>query len=200
MNITWHGQHTLKIVTHGITIVLDPHPPQKNIASFRAKADIVSLSNPSAKEMSHISCIQGSPTIIDTPGEYSLHGITLHARGWRHTDGSERSFQRWRIEDVVLLHLGALTRRLTTEELQVLEQIPIDVLFLPINGSNSLSPQLASELLTIIEPRLVIPTNYTTITAFAKTMGINPRNKQPKLTINTRNLLPEGLATVILSP
>lgn len=200
MNITWHGQHTLKIVTHGTTIVLDPHSPQKNTPSFRAKADIVSLSNPSAKEMSHISCIQGSPTIIDTPGEYSLHGITLHARGWRHTDGSERNFQRWRVEDVILLHLGALTRKLTTEELQVLEQTPIDVLFLPINSSNSLSPQLASELLTIIEPRLVIPTNYTNITAFAKEMGINPRDKQSKLTINNRRLPSDGLATFILSP
>lgn len=192
MNITWHGQYTIKIVTHGVTLVLDPHAPHKEFSSFRSKADIVALSNPADKNMSHLGGIQGSPVVIDTPGEYSISGLTLHARGWRHSDGSERSLQRWHIEDIVLLHLGALTRQLTTEELQELEQVPIDILFLPINGHDK-------KMITTIEPRLVIPINYTFVSSFAKEMGVNPKDTQPKLTVNSRKLPSEGLATVILS-
>lgn len=192
MNITWHGHHTIKIVTHGVTVVIDPRVPQKDFPPFRAKADIVALSNPTDKNMSHLGGIQGTPTIINTPGEYSLSGLTLSARGWRHSDGSERSLQRWHIEDVTILHLGDLTRKLTTEELQEIEQIPIDILLLPINGHDK-------TMITTIEPRVVIPTNYTSVNAFAKEMGINPNSAQPKLTINSRKLPTEGLATVILS-
>ena len=193
MNITWHGHHTIKIVTHGVTVVLDPHAPQKSLPPFRAKADIVALSNPVDKSMSHLDGVQGTPIIINTPGEYSLSGLTLYARGWRHSDGSERSLQRWHIEDVTILHLGDLSRKLTTEELQEIEQIPIDILLLPINGHDK-------TMITTIEPRIVIPINYTSINAFAREMGVSPKNIQPKLTVNTRKLPAEGLATVILSP
>ncbi|MFH1354442.1 MAG: MBL fold metallo-hydrolase [bacterium] len=193
MNITWHGYHTIKIVTHGLTLVLDPHAPQKDLPPFRAKTDIVALSNPSDENMSHLGGIQGAPIVINTPGEYSLSGLTLCARGWHHADGSERSLQRWRIEDVTILHLGDLSRKLTTEELQEIEQIPIDILLLPINGHDK-------TIITVIEPRIVIPINYTSIDNFAKEMGVSPSIAQSKLTVNARKLPAEGLATVILSP
>ncbi len=193
MVITWHGHYTVKIVTRGVTVVLDPHAPSKDISPFRSKADAVALSNPSDASMSHTDGIQGSPIIIDTPGEYSVKGLNLYARGWHHRDGSERNLQRWRIEEVCLLHLGTLDRPLTTEELQGIERVPVDILLLPVNDYDK-------KIITTIEPRVVIPVNHTSIKSFAKEMGVSSDDTQPRFNVDARKLPSDELATVILSP
>src|SRR5579864_825673 len=103
MQITWAGNHTIKIVSKDEVIVLDPYSPETGLPSFRSKATILGLTNPQEKTSSHISGIQGEPTIINTPGEYAIRGFTLYALGWSDADNLERNIQLWGIEDMLLL-------------------------------------------------------------------------------------------------
>jgi L-ascorbate metabolism protein UlaG (beta-lactamase superfamily) len=199
MNITWHGQYTTKIITQGTTLVLDPHDKIKGRQAFRGRADIVALSNPESKEMSHLDGIQGEPMIIDTPGEYSVSGMTLHATSWHGSDGTERSLQRWHIEHMIVLHLGALDRKLSDAELQQLEQTDIDILLLPVSNNGKLSTKDALSMLTVIEPRVVIPINFESAKEFAGQMGISATQAQPKFTINRSKLPDDGMESIILS-
>ena len=199
MTITWHGLYTVKIVTQNTTIIIDPHVKTENFPAFRGKATIVALSNPGSPEMSYLDGIQGDPIIINTPGEYSVSEVTLNGTSWLDTDGTEHSLQRWHIENITIAHLGALDRKLEDSELQQLEQTNIDILLLPIDNNGSLSTEDALSMLTIIEPRVVIPINYKSVKDFAKQMGVDPSQSQTKLTIARRKLPEEGLATVILS-
>lgn len=181
-----------------MTLVIDPHPKSDALPAFRAKADIVALSSPSLPELSYVSGLQGTPLIIDTPGEYSAAGLTLYGIAWYGTDGSEHFFQRWHIENLVIVHLGAIDRSLTDGELQQLEQTDIDVLLLPIVARSRWTLREALAALTVIEPRIVIPINFTSSKDFSKQMGVPAVVPQARAVLSRRNLPAEGLETIIL--
>lgn len=208
MQITWHGQYTVKITSKDDVLVLDPYAPEVGLSPFRAKATIVALSNPTNKSMSHISGVQGEYFLVNTPGEFSIRGFTAHAIGWEAPDGSERALQLWVVEDVSILHLGQLNRDLTDKELQELERIGIDVLLLPVGGGESLNLKQAMNLLTTIEPRLVIPIHYKlpglkekldSVDQFTKELGVSV-SPEAKLTLKAKHLPEEEMQTVVLKP
>jgi L-ascorbate metabolism protein UlaG (beta-lactamase superfamily) len=105
--------------------------------------------------------------------------------------------------------VGALNRKLEDTELQELEDIDIDILFLPIGGHDSLDVEKALKLLTTVEPKIVIPIHYQapklntkliSVNQFAKEIGVDPKSAVPKLNITGSKLPAEGLETIILSP
>lgn len=149
--------------------------------------------------MSYLDGITGEPTVINTPGEYSIAGLTLHAPGWLDASNTERSFHLWSIENITIVHLGALTRMPTDDELQHLEKTTVDILLLPVGAEHSLPLKDAISLITIIEPRVVIPIAYKDIKAFTQQVGVDPNNQQDKFTTSRSKLPEEGLETVILS-
>lgn len=201
MQLSWHGQYTIKVVSKETTLILDP--------SSRLKADILSFSNPSDPEMSNISGATPETTIIDTPGEYSLRHFTLHSIGWNTEDGTERNLQRWMIEDIVLLHVGALNRDLNEQELRELELVDIDVLFAPIGGGNGMTKEQAMKMITTIEPRIVVPIHYAipgssekldALKPFLEEMGVESSQPEKKLILRKSKLPQEDMQTVILAP
>lgn len=209
MHISWHGQYTVKIQSDETILILDPYAPDVGLSPFRGKANLVALTNPTDPSMSHTAAIQGDPIVINTPGEYSINGFTLHAMGWHTTEQAERSVQRWLIEGITLLHIGALNRDLTAEELQELEKTNIDVLLLPVGGGSGLNAAQAQQLLTTVEPRVVIPIHFALpklrekldgIEIFASELGVSTKDAQPKLIIKANKLPQDELTTVILKP
>jgi len=209
MHISWLGNYSIRIQTEDKVIIIDPHPADGKLSAFRGKADIVALSHPSQPEMSHVSGAQGAPLVFGSPGEYSADSLSMTALGWHAEDNSERNIQRWEIERLTMLHIGALENRdLTTEELQHIETTTIDVLFLPIGGGSGLSTKTALKLLGTIQPRIVIPINYDTgntteklesVETFANEMGISATEKEKKLIVKANKLPEDELETVILS-
>lgn len=200
MIITWHGLYTVKITTPQLTLVLDPHGKSGANQAFRSKAHLVALSDPAAPDMSYLDGLQGNPLVFDTPGEYSFAGVTLYAVGWQGSDGQERSLHRWHIENMVIVHLGAVDRGLSDAELQHLEQTDIDILLLPVAAHGQWSLRTALATLTVIEPRLVIPINFISCKDFAKHMGVSGQTVQAKLVISRHKLPSEGVETIILQP
>lgn len=208
MHLTWHGQYTVRIQSADKVLVLDPYSPKLGLSAFRARADIVALTNPSGPDMANLSGLQGEPLVIASPGEYTIGGFTLNALGWFTEAGGERSLHVWRIEDVALLHVGALNRPLTDKELQVLEKTGIDVLLVPVGGGSGLNTQQALAMVTTIEPRLVIPIHWQLaglrerlegVDQFAKEMGVNPKQRETKVIIKSNKLPAEDVQTIILT-
>lgn len=159
----------------------------------------MSLTSPADPSVSNLSGVQGNPTILANPGEYSLSGMTAHAIAWYDEAGREQTVQRWDIEKIVLLHLGTINRGLRDEELAELERTAIDILFLPVDDA-TLPLKTALDILTKIEPRVVIPINYTNVKAFAQEMGVSPASAEPKFLAKASKLPTEEMQTVILKP
>jgi L-ascorbate metabolism protein UlaG (beta-lactamase superfamily) len=210
MHISWHGEFTVKIVAGDKELLIDPHAPATGLRAVRSQANVVALSNPSDPKMSYLDNLEDEPTVFDTPGEYDMSGFGLYAMNWRPAEGEpERSVQRWTIEDVVLLHVGALNRDLSDKELQALEKVAIDVLLVPVGAGEALNSKQAVNLVTTIEPRMVIPIHYAVpelkeklegIEQFAKEMGIDPSERHEKVIVKANKLPQEDVQTVLLTP
>jgi len=209
MIISWHGFYTIKILSKGKVLVIDPHSPKTGLKALRVNTDIVALSNPSDPNMSHFDPLQNSPRLINTPGEYSIEHITLYALGWHAEDNSERSIQRWHIEDMILLHLGAFHRELTDKELQELEYTDIDILFLPFCEDKKFSMSTIMKWVTVIEPKIIIPINHqfspstknlASAKDFIKEIGIKPESTQSKVNISKNKLPQDSLSIYQLQP
>lgn len=209
MQLSWHGQYTVKIVSKDTTLVLDPYSTSLGISPFRAKAELVALSNPLDPAMSNISGIQGTPLVIDTPGEYSFREYSLHSIGWNDAEGNERNLQRWMVEDMVILHIGSLNRDLNEQELRELERVDIDVFLVPVGGGDGLSLAQAMKMITTIEPRIVVPIHYSlpglkekldTLKSFTQEMGITAPAPEKKVILKKNKLPQEDMQTIILAP
>jgi L-ascorbate metabolism protein UlaG (beta-lactamase superfamily) len=78
---------------------------------------------------------------------------------------------------------------------------------IPIGGQHSLDVAQATEVISQVEPRIVIPMHYIATTdantgplsKFCREMGVETLNPQPKLVV-TRNNLPLETQVVILTP
>lgn len=208
MHIQWHGNYCVRIQSGDTSLLVDPYSPPTGLPSLRGVVQVVALSNPSDPTMSYTTGLPGEPVIIDTPGEYEVANFSLHAFGWHSSAGSERSLQRWNIEGMTVLHLGALDRELTDKELQELEKTDSDIVLLPIGGGTSLNVQQALHMVTTLEPRIVIPIHYAiahlkekldTLDRFTKEMGVTAQPEK-KLTVKANKLPQNELTTIILSP
>lgn len=208
MHLSWHGHYTLKIQAGDTTLLIDPLSPETGLAPVRGAMDVVALSNPSDPTMSYMEGVSEA-VVFNSPGEYETAGLALRALGWRAADGSERSLMRWHIEDMMLLHVGALNRELTDTELQELEKTDIDVLVVPVGGGSGLTTKQALALVTTVEPRVVIPIHYhlpkikeklELVDTFAKEMGLDPKNAEKKVILKANKLPAEDVMTILLAP
>ena len=83
----------------------------------------------------------------------------------------------------------------------------VDVLLIPVGGLHTIDASKASEVISLIEPRLVIPMHYKTkvekakletVTKFLKEMGMAPVPPQPELKVS-KSSLPEDTQVVVLT-
>ncbi len=209
MNISWLGNYSVKIQSSDLIALIDPNSSTTGLSPYRGKVDIISFTNPSDESMSNLSSQANEAMIISGPGEYSMSGFTVYAYGWQNDRNIEQSIQRWHIEDMVLLYVGALNKDLSDKELQDIQKSPIDILLLPIGGGKGLELSPALKLLRLIEPKIVIPIHYSTpglkekiddVKKFADEMGVDPGQAESRLTMKAGKLPGEEMLTVILKP
>jgi L-ascorbate metabolism protein UlaG (beta-lactamase superfamily) len=82
----------------------------------------------------------------------------------------------------------------------------VDVLLIPVGGLHTIDAPKAAEVISLVEPRLVIPMHYKTpvekaklqtVDKFFKEMGLAPTPSQPELRV-TRSSLPNETEVVLL--
>jgi len=109
----------------------------------------------------------------------------------------------------VICHLGDLGHILQEEQLE--EVADADVLLIPIGGQHTVNAAQAAEIISQVEPRVVIPMHYRSNTPqgahdaanpldkFCREMGVEIINAQPKFVV-TRTNLPTEMQVVVLTP
>ena len=209
MHITWHGQFTLKIQTQETTILIDPYSPNTGLRPLKLQADVIVISNTLDNDMSHESAVHNQHILLSGPGEYNVNGFTLHATAWKDDQRVERTIQQYIIENITIFNAASLNRELTSEELQVIKKIDVDVLFLPVGGGSALDYKQAVKFITIIEPRMVIPIHFKlpklkekldSVDLFSKEMGLKTLPAENKIIIKQTRLPKEDMEVVILEP
>lgn len=214
MIITWLGHSCFKLQdkvgTDGVTVITDPYDKETGLKMPSIEADIVTVSH-DHHDHNNVEALRGKPFVIDCAGEYDFKGVLVEGIDSYHDEeeGKLRGgniIYRIEVEDISIVHLGDLGHTLTNEQLEKL--VGTDVLLIPVGGKFTLDAKKAVEVISQIEPRIVIPMHYQTeglavegldsIEKFIKELGIEPSHEE-KLKIIKKDLPQEDMELVILS-
>lgn len=217
MNIQYYGDFCFKITTkpngratEDIVIVTDVPEKATGLRAPQGEAQIVVLSHQD-REIPELALIKGDPLAFVTPGEYSAKGVTLV--GLPTFRDAELGAIRGRntvflieSEEMRLCFLGALGHEL---EPGTLEKIgDVDILFVPVAGTDTLPFEKIDELIRKIEPKVVIPMHYKLpgmktewpdAKKFCDAVGNCPDETLAKYNIKKKDLEGKAMEVVLLN-
>ena len=217
MVITWLGHSSFKIQTKTknsglnpmeVTIVTDPFDNSIGLKMPKIQADIVTVSHDHA-DHNNINAIKGEPFIIDSVGEYEVKSNFIWGvKSFHDTkEGEERGRNVIYVieaEGMKLAHLGDLGHVLTEKQLPYVKDV--DILFIPIGGVYTIDAKQAVEVISQIEPRIIIPMHYKVtglkvkldgIDKFCKEIGVCERPVD-KLKITKKEIPQEETKVIIM--
>lgn len=212
MYITWIGHSCFKLQdktsADGITLVTDPFDKSVGLKTPNFEADIVTISH-DHYDHNNIDALRGQPYVVKNAGEYDIKGVTIYGVESFHDDkgGKEKGLNiiyRIDMDDISVVHLGDLAHILDNKQLEIL--VGTDILLVPVGGKYTLDAKKAVEVVSQIEPRIVIPMHYKLpdlkmdidgVDKFIKEIGIKPREEE-RLKINKKDLPAEDMELVVL--
>lgn len=211
MEITWYGHACFRLKDRNISVVTDPYDKTLGLPLPRPKADIVTISHP-VPHHNYIAGVKGEFKVIDSPGEYEIGGVFVNGihlvapkkKGSNATAAAQNNIFVFYMDDLAICHLGDLSDVPTQN--QVEDMGSIDVLLVPVGGQNALSAAQAAEVISLIEPQIVVPMHYSlpgltvkldSVDKFLKEMGLTKADPIDTLKLTKANL-PEETQIVLL--
>jgi len=214
MEITYIGHSSFKIKGKDVSLVIDPYDPKIGYKYPKQECDILLITH---YHFDH-DYIQGATNykiLIDKPGEYEVSGVFINGIQTFHdnTQGSERgnnTIYLISIDGINILHLGDLGHELSKDQMERISQV--DVLMIPVGGKYTIDSEVASKVISSIEPSFVIPMHYQTqesttiqgldtIQSFFNEMGIKESlNYEDKLKLTNKIDIPQETTIVALNP
>jgi L-ascorbate metabolism protein UlaG (beta-lactamase superfamily) len=208
VDINWYGHACFRIREKGVTIVTDPHPEALGYARPRIRADVVTVSH-AHEGHSDTRRFRGSPRVLRSPGEYEIGGVfvtgvpTFHDEEGGQDSGQNVAFL-FDFDGLTVCHLGDLGHVLTEDQVEALDDV--NVLLIPVGGMSTITPAKAAEVISLLEPNIVIPMHYQTaattrklasVARFLKAMGLEHLESRESLRV-THSSLPEVTQVVEL--
>ncbi len=209
MEITWYGHSCFRLTQRRmITVVTDPYDPQRvGLPPLKLKADVVTVSHDAAGH-NYVKAVKGVRHILTGPGEYEIGGVFITAirtdgKGKKAT-GPRNTLFLFDYEGVTVAHLGNIRRVPSQSEIEALGTV--HVALVPVGGGNALTASQAAEVISVLEPAVVIPMHYkipgstmqlAPVDRFLKEMGVEKATPMPSFKI-TPSSIPQELQVVVL--
>ena len=213
MEITWYGHSCFRLTERSYaTVVTDPFDSKTvGYSPLKLKADIVTVSH-DAPGHSNIDVVKGSSHVIDGAGEFEIGGVFITGvatnAGSTKKKGKDTSSRNtvyvFDYDGITVAHLGDLTQVPTQSEIESLGTI--NVALVPVGGGGGLNAAKAAEVISLIEPNIVVPMHYATpatkvsldsLNKFIKEMGLSKPEVQPSLKVS-RSGLPDETKVFVL--
>ena len=208
MEITWYGQACFRLRDKSVSVVADPYDRNIGLKLARLTADIVTVSHQHA-DHNFVEGVKGEPFVISGPGEYEVKALFITGVAMWHDDqgGTKRgrnTIYLYDFADATVCHLGDLGH--VPSQAQVEELGNVDVLLVPVGGVYTIDAAKAAEVVSLIEPSIVIPMHYALpelsvkldpLEVFLKEMGIKDPEQRESLSV-TNKQLPEETKVLIL--
>lgn len=193
-------------------MVTDPFDNKSiGYSALKLKSDIVTVSH-DAPGHNNVDAVKGASHVIDGAGEFEIGGVFVTGvstdgggAGKKKGKGSpNNTIYVFDYDGITVAHLGDLKQTPTQSEIESLGTI--NVALVPVGGGGGLNAAKAAEVISLIEPNLVIPMHYSTpavklsldsLSKFVKEMGLSKPETQPSLKV-TRSALPSETHVVVL--
>ncbi len=210
MEITWYGHSCFRLTERNFaTVVTDPFDSKTTgYEALKLKAEIVTISH-DAPGHNNIDAVKGVSQVLTGAGEFEIGGVFITAvqtdgAGKKTKDKIRNTLYVFDYDGITVAHLGDLQQIPSQGEVEALGSV--NVLLVPVGGGTSLNAAKAAEVVSLLEPNLVVPMHYATpdtklnldsINKFLKEMGLGRQEAQPSLKV-TRSGLPEETHVVVL--
>ena len=184
MIIHFFGNQFFKFQVGDTVLATDPFGKESSLKGPKFGADIVlqSTLHEDMKGGDDLTYGNKSPHVIKGPGEYEVSGTFIKGySAYSNYDG---------IDGMRVLFLGACGG----DKKNISVDGEIDILCVPISGDGRFSPKQASDIVTNIDPKIVIPMGVVDVkdehlTAFIKEIGADAKTEiQEKLTIKKKDI------------
>ncbi len=180
-------------------IVNSPYEKDSKLKSPKIDSDILLLTDSQTK-ISDIQKKNSQLFLINQAGEYEKKGVFI--KGIAFLDQGEKFFNiiyKIEAEKVKVCYLPNFSpKKLSPEQLEEIGQI--DVLIVPAGEESSFGSKETADIISQIEPRIVIPMVYGNIEKFLKVMGAEKIEAQKKVKIDQKSLPKEETEIIILEP
>jgi L-ascorbate metabolism protein UlaG (beta-lactamase superfamily) len=211
MEITWYGYSCFRLAERGMaTVVTDPYDHREvGLEPLKLKADIVTVSK-DEEGHNYTAGVKGDVYRIPGPGEYEIGGVFItgvqtNASSKRGAPNGMNTLFVIDYNGLTVAHLGNLQRVPNQAEVEALG--PVNIALVPVGGGDSLNAAKAAEVISMLEPNLVIPMQYSIagvkknldpISKFLKEMGLAEVASIPTLKVTSANSLPEETRVTVL--
>lgn len=204
MEIVWHGHSCFRMIERGMAaVVTDPFDDSLGYPALKLKADIVTVSH-EAPGHNYLDAVKGVQKTITGPGEYEIGGVfvtgisTSRNVGDKKKKGEEQKRNTLYVFDfdgLTVCHLGDLDHVPTQSQVEDLGSV--DVALVPVGGGGGLNASQAAEVVSLLEPSIVIPMHYKTAAAsvkldpvskFLKEMGLSSVKEEASLKVSKSSL------------
>jgi L-ascorbate metabolism protein UlaG (beta-lactamase superfamily) len=161
LEATWLGDGCFRLRSRDITLLFDPPSGSGVSARSLGEVNIVALSEDTPTPT--LPALQGSPRVLSGPGEYEIAGVFITGvrttRPGRRNDGARRNVAYVvEMDELRVCYLGRLDQVLTPEQAEALNGA--ELLFVPVGGHGVLDAAAAAEVISLLEPRIVVPMHY----------------------------------------
>ncbi len=207
MEITWYGLSCFRLTSRGqASIITDPYGSSLGLPSLKARGDVVTISHDSPGH-NHQAGVSGRRHTLSGPGEYEIGNVFITGIATNEDDDALANVLfLFDFGDVTIAHLGDMATVPTQTKIEALEQV--DVLLVPVGGGKSLNAAQAAELVSMLEPGLVIPMHYhipglkirlDDVDRFLKEMGASRPEEESTIKVS-RSAIAEETSVVLLTP
>jgi L-ascorbate metabolism protein UlaG (beta-lactamase superfamily) len=215
MEITWFGHSCFRLMERGLaSVVTDPYDESLGYQALKLKADIVTVSH-DAPGHSHLEAVRGEKRALTGPGEYEIGGVfitgipmartqTESKKKKGETDSKSNTVFLFDYDGLTVCHLGDLDHVPTQSQIEALGAV--SVALVPVGGGGGLNAAQAAEVVSLIEPSIVVPMHFRTdsgsssldpVSKFLKEMGLGATQPEAGLKV-TRSGLPDETRVVVL--
>jgi L-ascorbate metabolism protein UlaG (beta-lactamase superfamily) len=209
--LQYFGHNFFQITTRqGTQIVTDPLAPGR-YPTPNVTPHVVTVGREHPNH-NYVQIAQGHPII--------LRGLAQHGAEWQRVSTHVREvfisnvpiYQNgiagalkgaafiFDLGPLCLVHLGDLSHVLTPEQLQQIGRV--DVALIPIDGTYTMGPETAREVLQQLQPKLAIPMHYrdnlALVEAFVR--GLATRRLDSDTLVVSKSSLPTTTEIVVLRP
>jgi hypothetical protein len=191
------------------TVVTDPYDHSSvGFEPLKLRGEIVTISH-DAPGHNFVKSVKGHSRVITGPGEFEIGGVFITAvqtnrKSKRSANEPRNTLYVFDYAGITVAHLGDLQRVPSQTEIESLGGV--NVVLVPVGGGQSLNAAKAAEIVSLLEPGIVIPMHYQVpesklkldpLSRFLKEMGVGKIDPVPSLKI-TRTSVPSEARVVVL--
>jgi L-ascorbate metabolism protein UlaG (beta-lactamase superfamily) len=209
LELTWYGQAMFAVSGGGVTVVVDPVPPEVGYRYDPVAADLVLITH-GHFDHNYLAGVSGNPRTISASGSFDVSGLKVAGIDSFHDPnrGAERGpivIYSWEQCGLKLAHFGDLGEEPGPDIMKRLKGL--DIVMIPVGGIFTIDGEQAARFARNLAPAVVVPMHYGTrdcaipldpVDEFTRRFKVPSREVAERPLIVSRSSLPSSTEVWVL--